>query len=60
MCHTKKLNQTDSNISILLITKAGHLTKNMNTNLINSGINFGCCDIKKVFGLKNILFKAST
>ena len=54
MCHT------DSNISILLISKAGHLTKTMNY-LINSGINFGCCDIKKiVFGLENISFEAST
>jgi len=49
----KTLNHTDS-------SKAEHLTKNMNY-LINSGINFGCYDIKKiVFGLENISFEAST
>ena len=39
MLTPKTLNHTDS-------SKAEHLTKNMNY-LINSGINFGCYDIKK-------------
>ena len=54
MLTPKTLNHTDC-------SKAGqNLTKNMNY-LINSGINFGCYDIKKiVFGLENISFEAST